>query len=81
MPEYPERYCGTEGFDWPIAEAMASKCSLIATCETSMTDVADDVVFYFPHIPIDEIKLLIGPLKQQRSFIKSLSVILPNVRY
>lgn len=44
-----------EGFGWPIAEAMASGCPVITTCEAPMTEVAGEAAFLVPPRPKDEI--------------------------
>ncbi|WBL26398.1 glycosyltransferase family 4 protein [Zunongwangia sp. HGR-M22] len=38
----------TEGFGWPIAEAMASGCPVITTGEAPMTEVGAEAAFYIP---------------------------------
>ena len=46
---YPSLY---EGFGWPIAEAMASGCSVITTGEAPMNEVAGNAAYYLPKKPI-----------------------------
>ena len=41
----------TEGFGWPIAEAMASGCPVITTAEAPMTEVGGKAAFYIPKRP------------------------------
>ena len=44
----------TEGFGWPIAEAMASGCPVITTAEAPMTEVGGEAAFYIPKRPFKE---------------------------
>jgi glycosyltransferase involved in cell wall biosynthesis len=41
----------SEGFGWPIAEAMASGCPVITTGEKPMTEVGSNAAFYIPRKP------------------------------
>ncbi|RYY06750.1 MAG: glycosyltransferase, partial [Sphingobacteriaceae bacterium] len=43
----------TEGFGWPIAEAMACGCPVITTDEAPMTEVAGSAAFLIPKQPIE----------------------------
>ncbi|MGI4803849.1 MAG: glycosyltransferase [Janthinobacterium lividum] len=43
----------TEGFGWPIAEAMACGCPVITTDEAPMTEVAGHAGFLIPKQPIE----------------------------
>ncbi len=44
----------TEGFGWPIAEAMASGCPVITTGEAPMNEVGGDAAFYISKKPSNE---------------------------
>lgn len=43
-----------EGFGWPIAEAMASRCPVITTNEMPMSEVAANAGFLIPRRPLDQ---------------------------
>jgi glycosyltransferase involved in cell wall biosynthesis len=42
-----------EGFGWPIAEAMASGCPVITTCEAPMNEVGGHAAYYIEKRPSD----------------------------
>ena len=46
----------SEGFGWPVAEAMASGCPVITTNEAPMTEVAGNAGFFVPRRPYDASK-------------------------
>lgn len=45
----------SEGFGWPIAEAMACGCLVLTTGEAPMTEVGGEAAFYLTRIPLDNI--------------------------
>lgn len=47
----------SEGFGWPVAEAMASGCPVITTNEAPMTEVAGDAGFFVSQYPHDNTKV------------------------
>ncbi len=46
-----------EGFGWPIAEAMASRCPVITTNEPPMTEVAGNAAFLIPRRPSNPLRI------------------------
>ena len=47
----------TEGFGWPIAEAMASGCPVITTDEAPMSEVGGNAAFYISRKPLNKSEL------------------------